>query len=59
MENAKCPDVYLPWYVAWDCNFLPDVDCKHENLEASDDQRMIILGSNTINSRCLFICQTD
>lgn len=50
----RCDPDYLPWLLAWDFNFLPDLDCKHELTDLGADQYMIILGSHTIDSKCLF-----
>lgn len=55
MAEDRYHDDYLPWLLAWDFNFLPDVDCKHEHEDLGEGKHMIFLASHTINSKCLFI----
>lgn len=55
MPDTRCPDDYLPWLLAHDYNFLPDVDCKAELDVLGGGEVMIFLASHTINSKCLFI----
>ena len=58
-KMTRCADNYLPWLLAYDFNFLPDADCKHELEDLGDDKFMVFLASHTINSKCLFIYDQD
>lgn len=55
MADERCADGFLPWLLAWEQNWLPDEDCKHEHDDLGGDRHMIFLASHTINSKMLFI----
>lgn len=59
MADTFCDPDYLAWLLAWDFNFLPDVDARHENFDIGGNKRMIILGSHTIDSKVLIIYDQD
>lgn len=59
MADTHYPADYIPWLLAWDYNFLPCFDAKHEVMAAADDNIFVILGSNTIDTRCLFVYDPD
>lgn len=55
MTEERCTDAFVPWLLAWQQNWLPDVDGKHEHEDLGGDMHMVFLASHTINSKCLFI----
>jgi len=55
MPDERSTDAFVPWLLAWEMNFLPDVDAKHEIYILDDNKVMVFLASHTINSKCLFI----
>ncbi|MCK5612173.1 hypothetical protein KAR91_60435 [Candidatus Pacearchaeota archaeon] len=55
MPDERCTDAFLPWLLAWEQNWLPDEDGKHENDDIGDDRQMVFLASHNINSKMLFI----
>ncbi len=55
MAEERCTDAFVPWLLAWQQNWLPDVDAMHELDDIGDDRMMCFLASHTINSKCLFI----
>lgn len=52
-ETYVHPD-YLPWLLAHDFNFLPDVDAMHEDWDLGGDDYMVLLASYTVTSNILF-----
>jgi len=55
----RCPASYYPWLLAWDYNFLPDDEGKHEVEELPDDKIMVLLASFNVRSNCLFLCDQN
>lgn len=55
MIEERCTKAFVPWLLAWQHNWLPDVDAKHELEDIGDDKMMCFLASHKINSKCLFI----
>lgn len=54
MSPQRCNPEYLPWLLAWNQNWLPDPDCKHELLDLGGDEYMVILGSHgAVDSKVL------
>lgn len=55
MADERCTDAFVPWLLAWQQNWLPDVDAMHELEDIGDNKVMVLLASHTIVSNCLFI----
>lgn len=56
MVDTRCDPAYLAWLLAWDMNFLPDVDAKHENVDVGGGEHFIILGSHgAVDSKVLIV----
>lgn len=55
MSDERCTDAFVPWLLAWQQNWLPDVDCMHEVQDIGNDKLMVLLASHTIVSNCLFV----
>lgn len=54
MSDERCDPEYLPWFIAWDLNFLPDAEAMHELEDLGGDNYMILLASHNIQSNVLF-----
>lgn len=60
MTDTRCVPNYLPWLLAWDQNWLPDPDCKHELEDLGGDEYMIVLGSHgAVDSKMLIKYDND
>ena len=50
---------YLPFFIAWDLNFLPDDQGKHEVEALADNHAMILLASHNVTSNVLIKYDRD
>lgn len=50
MPEWNFPDDYLPYFLAYDCNLLPDPLGKHEIDDLGGDEWQVLLASHNITS---------
>jgi len=54
MPPARCQPDFLPWLLAWEQDWLPIEECKHELIDLGGDEYLIILGNHgTVDSKVL------
>lgn len=53
-DEHKIMPAYLPWFLAWDCAFLPFEDTLHEYEDLGGDLHMVSLARRDAASNILF-----
>ncbi len=55
LKLQNIPVAYVPFFLAWDCNMLPDQLGKHEVEDLGSGRVMVLLASHNITSNILII----